>query len=48
MRIRDVVANILDRDIIVSKFKFQAHDCVYNQTNTLGEGMNSFILSAME
>ena len=35
-----VVANVLDCDIIVSKFELQAHYDVHFQTNTTGKGMN--------
>ena len=41
--LRDVVANILDCDIIVSKFKLQLHYYVHCQNKTFGKGMNLLI-----
>ena len=34
------LADMLDCDIIVNKFKIQLHYCIQIQTNTLGKGMN--------
>ena len=34
----DEVANVLDCDIIVSKFELQSHNYVHFLTNTLGKG----------
>ena len=41
------LANELDFDIIVSKFKPQSHYYVHLRTNTLGKGINFLILPAM-
>ena len=35
-----IVANVLDCDSIVSKFKHQSHCYIYFQTTTLGKGIN--------
>ena len=45
---RSVVANVLDCDIVVSEFEFQARCYVYYWTNALGKGMKEhcFHLSA--
>ena len=40
-------ANVLDSDIVVSKFKLQLGYYVHFWTNTLGKGMNSLIPPAM-
>ena len=40
----DIVANVLDNNLIVSKFKLQLHLYVHFWTNTHGKGMNFFIL----
>ena len=40
----DVVANMLDCDIIVNKFKLHSCYYVHFQANTLGKGMNILIL----
>ena len=40
---RDVVANVLDCDIIVNEFELQSHYHVHIRTNTLGKGMKSVI-----
>ena len=42
-----VVANALDFDIIVSKFKPQLSYYLHLQTNTLGESMNPLITQAI-
>ena len=44
---RDIVANLLDCDIVVNEFEL--HPCYYVQfwTNTFREGMNHFILLAI-
>ena len=36
----EVVANVLDSDIVVSKFKLQLSYNVHFWNNTLGKGMN--------
>ena len=41
------MANVLDCGITVSEFKFQPYYHVHFRTNTLGKGMNPFILPAM-
>ena len=38
-----LVANLLDCDIIVSKFKLQLYYSVYFPTNIFWKGMNTFI-----
>ena len=43
----NVVANVLDCNIVVRKFKHQLHDYVPFKTNTLGKVMNPFISPAM-
>ena len=45
-----IVANVLNCDIIVSKFKCQLHYYIHIQTNTLGEKYepNPFICPAMD
>ena len=40
-----VMANGLDNDIVVSEFELQSRFYIHFQTNTLGKGMNSLILS---
>ena len=37
---RDVVANVLDCNIVVSKFKPHSRNCVHFRTNTQWKGMN--------
>ena len=39
----NVVANMLDCDIVVSEFKLQSCYYIHFQTNTLGKGMNPLI-----
>ena len=39
-----VVANVLDCDIVVSKFEFHLCYYIHFWTNTLGKGMNLFNL----
>ena len=39
--LRAAVANMLDYDIIISKFELELCDYIHFQTNTLGKGMNS-------
>ena len=39
-RSHGVGANMLDWDIIVSKFEIQLHYDIYFRTNTFGKGMN--------
>ena len=41
--LRDVMANVLDCDMVDRKFELQSHYYVHFQTNTLVKGMNSFI-----
>ena len=38
---RDLVVNVQDSSILVSKFELQSHFYVHFQTNTLDKGMNS-------
>ena len=42
----DVVANMLDCDIIVNEFKLQSCYHVHFQTNTLRKGINILIISS--
>ncbi len=44
---RDVVANLLDCDIVVSEFKLQSCYYIHFRTNTLGKGMNPLILPVL-
>ena len=37
------MANMMNYDIFISKFKIQSRYYVHFRTNTLGKGMNSFI-----
>ena len=37
----DLVANVLDCDIVISEFELQSCNNVHFWTNTLGKGMNS-------
>ena len=41
----NVVANMLDREIVVSKFGLQSCNYFHFLTNTFGNGMNSLILT---
>ena len=43
----DVVANVLDCDIVVSEFELQWRDYVRFRVNTLGEDMKPLIRQAM-
>ena len=43
MNPHDVVANVQDCDIVVSKFKLHLRSYVHFLTNTLGKGMDSLI-----
>ena len=43
-----VVANILDCDIVGSKFKLQLCSYIHFWTNALGKGMNPFIITSYE
>ena len=38
-----VVANVLESDVVVSKFKLQSYSYVHNRTNTFGKGMKPLI-----
>ena len=42
-----VMVKVMDYEIVVSKFVLQSHYYVYFRANTLGKGMNPFILPAM-
>ena len=42
-----VIVKAMDCEIVVSKFKLQSGYYVHFWTNTLGKGMNPFILPAM-
>ena len=42
-----IMAKVLDRNIVVSKFKPQLHYHIYFQTNILVKGMNLFSPGAM-
>ena len=44
---RDVLAKMLNCDIVVSEFELQSHNYIYFGINTLGKGMNPFIFPAM-
>ena len=44
---RGVVVNVLDCDIVVSKFEIQSWYYVHFQTNAFGKGMNPLIRSAI-
>ena len=44
-RISGVVVNVQDCDIVVSEFELNSHYYVHFRTNTLGKGMNPFVLS---
>ena len=37
----DIVANVLDNNIIVSGFKSQSHYYIHFRTNNFGNGINS-------
>ena len=39
----DIVANLIDHNIVVSEFEFQMCCCIHFQINTLGKGMNTLI-----
>ena len=41
---RGVMVKALDCEIVVSEFELQSHYYVHFRTNTLGKGMNLFIL----
>ena len=43
----EVVAKVLDCDIVVSEFELQPHYYVHFRTNTLEKGMNLLILTVM-
>ena len=43
-----IVNNMLDCDIVVSKFKLQLCQYIHFQTNTLGKGMNLSYPSSYE
>ena len=45
---RDIMAYMLDCDLEVRGFELQSRYYVLFQTNTLGKGINSFIVSAMD
>ena len=45
---RDVVANALNCDILVSDFELQLRNYFHFQTNTLREGMNPLIQRARD
>ena len=45
---RGVVANLLDYDIIVSKFELQSSQYIHFRTNTLGSILNPLIPSDMD
>ena len=42
-----VVANIMDCDVVVSKFEFQSLYCIHFRTNTLGKDMDLLILQVL-
>ena len=41
-----IAANMMDSDIVVSRFKLQSHYYIPFWTNTLGKGINSLIYSS--
>ena len=41
------MVKVLDCGLKVSKFKFQLHYYIHFQANTLGKGMNPFILPVL-
>ena len=45
---RDLLVKVLECRIIVSRFELQSRYYVHLWTNTLGKGMNSFILPAVD
>ena len=45
--LRSVMVKALDCRIVVSEFEFHSRYYVHFRTNTVGKGMNPFILAAM-
>ena len=45
--LHDIVANMLDGDIVVSRLKLQSHYYIHFWTNTLRKGMNPLIPPTM-
>ena len=43
----NIVANMLDCDIVVSKFELQSHYYIHFKTNALRKGINPLITPAM-
>ena len=42
-----VVANVLDCDVVMSEFELQLRYLVHFRTNSLGNGMNPYIILAI-
>ena len=43
----DIVANVLDCNIVVSKFKLQSHPYIYFGSDIIGKDINPFLSLAM-
>ena len=43
----DLVANLLNFNIVISEFEFQSYSYVHFGTNTLAKGVNTLILPVM-
>ena len=45
-RLRDIVTNVLDSDIVVSEFKLQLRHCVHFWSNKFEKDTNSLIFAS--